>query len=287
MRIRSYLTLALLVLLLLSLAKPALAEDDPPFRHSVVYRIGGRIAIVREFGHHGSTGAVRTQTFSGYGELTKSENVRIARNIITVDDTVNWITTPGALRNLAMTAIIDLDARPLSAAASAYSNGGYNIAVGDIISPYHPLVIAGEIDLTPLTRQIWAVSIAPNPGQTGRFEADFIAAYGPGPYEAELPADLQETLQVGEDYRWWFDESRADGIDRGDRYVGNYFNIDQFAYTSGGETRRFIDLSSPFSYAYLTEDMLVTGAAEIREALVLENLKHGPRAIRLTWWELF
>lgn len=163
----------------------------------------------------------------------------------------------------------------------------YEIERGDLISPYHPLVVEGVIGITRKTTQEWGLYLSPNPGEEGKYEADFIAAYGPGPYNENV---------YDEEYRWWYDETKIvehdnymdiDHIEYGDRYVGNYFDIDQYAYTSDGETRRFISISSPFSHSIVEEQMEVIGMAEVKETFELDNLEPGPDAITLAWYELF
>lgn len=142
-------------------------------------------------------------------------------------------------------------------------------------------------DYTPLTRQIWSTRITADAGETGSYHADFQAAYGPGPRQVGgVKGPYGGLVSYERDYMWWFDDLAEDGIGKGDYYVGNYFEIDQYAYTSGGSMRRFIDISSPFSLALFKEDMLVTGMAEVKEAFNMDNLEPGPEAIRLVWWEL-
>ncbi len=89
----------------------------------------------------------------------------------------------------------------------------------------------------PLTSQIWAVSVEADPGHTGSIGMNFEAAYGvPGAHD-----------------------------------VGDYFYIDQHAYTSSGVTGRYIDVSSPISGGYLSEDMLLVGMADIKESFSMMN----------------
>jgi hypothetical protein len=280
----------LITLLLLSITGPVLAEEDTTFRHWIDYNIDGRINIYREIGDFCNTGAVKIQTVNGYGEMTKSEDVRIAPHIMSIQETTDWTTATDAIRNLTVITTIDLCARPKSAAASTYEiEDGVEIQIGDIINPYHPLVVDGTIAVRGLTSQRWATLISPDRGESGSYYADFIAAYGPGPYEEKFGEmdELGEISFYDEKYLWWFDADKADGIDRGDYYVGNYFDIDQYAATTGGEFRRFISMSSPFSHAYLTEDLVVFGRAEVRDVFSMDNITAGPKAITLAWWELF
>ena len=108
----------------------------------------------------------------------------------------------------------------------------------------------------PLTSQIWAVSVEADPGHTGSIGMNFEAAYGdPGAQDE-------------------------------DEYVGNYFNIDQHAYTSSGVTKRHTDISSPESHGYLSEEMTVVGMADIKESFMMNNLPAGS-SVDVDWFSLF
>lgn len=437
MRKRPYLLLVLTFLLLLTLAIPALAEDSTRFSHQAEYRIGGLINIDKKIGDPCTTGASKTQNITGYGDLTKSENIQIAHHIMALEDKIDWTTAEDAVRNLSVTSTIELCARPMSVAAEtfedmiygedtyelvreeldlfefmyyAYQEGlsaeeiwenhivptvnnigtqvafeyddgnviGFNvwneydqetkvtweqfeayynalmeelnaheqlinpaviadwhtgglgeyfdnigtpyspgdlgadegdtyqfdlwgeldlyrlvekgvpgagwvtydsdIKEGDVISPYHPLVVAGELAVRSKTTQTWGNYISPEQGEQGAYVSDFIAAYGPGPYDGDNYDDI---------YTWEYDEEKNKAAKKGDRYVGNYFDIDSYVYTSGGDARRYISMSSPFSKTLLEETMDVTGMVEVTETFSLDNLEAGPDAITLAWHELF
>ncbi len=283
-------------MLLSVLATPAVADDER-FSHFIQYNISGEISIDRELGHACTTGAVKRQQVRGFGEMTKTENVRIASNIITVDEKTDWSTATDALRNLAVTTTIELCSRPISTATQTYSDNGYELEIGDIIHTYDPMVVSEQISVSALTRQIWATYISPNPGEEGSYHSDFIAAYGPGPYEAAYGyLDRDGTIAFyDEEYMWEYNpdvilqqrDDRLDGYDRGDFYVGNYFEIDQYAYTSGGQFSRIISMSSPFTGGVLEEELFVLGMAEVRESFEMHSLKAGKDAITLKWYELF
>lgn len=281
--------LIILAILLSALTASAIAEDDERFRHDIQYLIDGRITIDREVGHACTTGAVKRQQVRGYGEMTRTESVRIAPHIMRIDESSDWTTADDALRNLSVVTAIDLCARPITTADHDYDIGDYDIKEGDQISPYHPLVVSGDISVSNLTDQVWITSIESNPGEVGSFDTSYHVAYGPGPIEeiyGQLDSRGIRHFYV-DDYRWWYDPDEDGGIDRGDYYVGNYFNIDQYAYTSGGEMSRYISMSSPFSGAVLVEDMNVVGMAEVRESFKLDNLEGGPLAVTLEWYDLF
>lgn len=144
-----------------------------------------------------------------------------------------------------------------------------------------------KTELEDLTDQIWAVQVEADPGETGSLSQDFEAAYGPF-------KDDDYYIGSGDD-AWWFvdedgehttDYDDVTGVDKGDYYVGNYFNINQFAATSAGTTKRYINISSPWSGAYLHEDMSVEGAAEIIDSFDMLNLEPGAATVP-DFWELF
>jgi len=152
-------------------------------------------------------------------------------------------------------------------------------AAGDPIDMLNSVAWHNYVD--PLTDQIWAVQVSADPGFSGALTQDFEAAYGP--WEGHH-SGLNE-----EDVSWDFDDdddAALDDVVRGDDYVGNYFNIDQFARTSQGTTKRYISISSPWSHAYLMEDMEVVGMAEITESFSMDNIAPGEEAVP-DWWELF
>jgi len=111
-------------------------------------------------------------------------------------------------------------------------------------------------DPEPLTSQIWAVSVAADPGEVGSLSQNYEAAHG--------------SYENVED----------------DDYVGDYFNIEQQSYVSSGETKRYIDISSPYSGAYLSEDMTVIGMSSIQESFSMENFPAGSAAT-VSWFDLF
>jgi len=296
---------AIIFLLITAAAAPVIAQDIPPvlqnpdtiFDHSIVYDIGGRISINRQLGDELSTGAVKRTTVRGYGEMTKVENVRIAANIIKVDEIADWNVPADAVGGLTVTTTIDLCSRPMATAAHVYDNNGYDIKEGDVINIYHPLVVSGDLAVNRLTDQLWAIRQVTDQGHSGHYDSDFIAAYGPGPYERKygIIDQLGNIFYYDEDYMWTYDEGihpndrdhRRLGYDRGDYYVGNYFDIEQFASISGGRMHRYISMSNPFENSLLTEEMSVTGSAAVRESFSNHGLIGGPKAVTLAWYELF
>lgn len=291
-----------LVIVIVFAAKVA-AQDNTMFDHTLRYEIGGRITIDREIGQACQTGAVKSTRVRGYGEMTKYENVRIARNIMTIDEVSDWSVPAGAVEGLSVTTTIRLCNRPMTASTEVYGiddplTPGYeSLQPGDIINVYDPQVVDGTIKVYRLTDQIWATSVLTNPGHSGSYHADFIAAYGPGPYERIYGVEDQfgNIYFPDEEFMWTYDPTvayfdrnhRVYGYDRGKYYVGNYFEIEQYAATTGGALRRYISISEPFENTFFEEDMSVIGSAAVREAFKLNNLTRGPKGVTLAWYELF
>jgi len=299
--------LVLILIFAIALTAPALARDVPRIKYTAEYDAKGRIDFERVIGHACYTGAEKTQTIKGYGDFTKSDEVDIYRHVITHKDRTDWSVPEDAVGGLTVTTVIDLCARPMSTADHDYIENDklifegideatadfvyerFGIREGDLINPYHPLVVDGTIEVSPKTEQVWANQIRTEQGHEGTYHADFIAAYGPGPLDYEDDEDfLWRFDEAKKGYElWWFDDTKEFGVDYGDRYVGNYFDIDQYAYTSSGEMRRLISISEPFENRFLEEAFLVTGTVEVEEAFNVEVLPPGPDAVPLDWYELF
>ncbi len=140
-------------------------------------------------------------------------------------------------------------------------------------------------EIEGLTDQIWAVQVNANPRESGSLRQDFEAAYGP---YGGLIADSDGSVPSGEEDKWFFqpDQDGKWQTTIGKDYVGNYFHMDQVAYTSDGTIKRYISISSPWSHAFLEEDMSVVGRAEISDAFVIQNLAPGAE-IKIDWRSLF
>jgi hypothetical protein len=102
-----------------------------------------------------------------------------------------------------------------------------------------------------------------------------------------LPFDYEESWTGKEDkWRWEFDEDGVLGANIGADFVGVYFTMDQHARTSMGTLKRYIDISSPFTHAYLMEDMSVVGKSDVKEAFAMVNAPAGAD-VPGDWWKLF
>ncbi len=131
--------------------------------------------------------------------------------------------------------------------------------------------------------QIWAVQVEADPGEEGRLKQDFEAAHGP--YDETVKEGAADEVRK-DAYGIDLDEDGYKEVVKGEDYVGDYFNIEQEASTTGGTTRRYIDISSQWSHGYVYEDMVVEGKAEIIETFSMDNLKPGEAALP-DWHELF
>jgi hypothetical protein len=63
--------------------------------------------------------------------------------------------------------------------------------------------------------------------------------------------------------------------------IAQVAGLTQHSSTTGGELRRHIDISSPWSGGYLHEDMTVIGSASVTESFTMDNL--GPGAESDYW----
>lgn len=170
-------------------------------------------------------------------------------------------------RDLLMDAVDDAEWRAVVANLPAAELEGFAAAHG-VLPTYTTK------NYRALTSQIWAASVEANPGESATLNQDFTAAYGPGPGAA--------------DHQWnWAEVAPGFVVPRaGDDFVGNYFNITQLAQVTDGVTQRFIDISSPFSHAFVSENMRVVGAAEVDETFNMTNIPEGAEAER-DWWDMF
>ncbi|MFO8191830.1 MAG: hypothetical protein R6U08_03510 [Bacillota bacterium] len=161
------------------------------------------------------------------------------------------------------------------------------------------LYVDDDLDLGPftltsydkLTKQIWAVQVAADPGYSGNIHQQYEAANGPYQgaqlEEGDALSDLPDEFDgLPNQWGWVTDDDYGVAPAVGDDFVGNYFNIEQMSRTSQGVHKRFIDISSPWSHALLMEDMSVTGFSEIDESFAMNNLPYGEETTAL-WWELF
>lgn len=61
----------------------------------------------------------------------------------------------------------------------------------------------------------------------------------------------------------------------------NFFIIDQSAYTSGGEVKRYIDLTEPVTGEYIFEDTVIRGYVEINDSLQMVDESSGSLVFEL------
>lgn len=134
-----------------------------------------------------------------------------------------------------------------------------------------------------LTDQIWAVQVEVEPGESGKFKQEFEAASGP--YDSGTKERSDEEVQE-DSFGFAYDNDDIIKVIKGEKYVGDYFHIEQEASTTGGTTRRYIDISSPWTGAYHYEDMTIEGKARIQESFQMDNLAPGTEADTL-WQALF
>ena len=314
---RTLAAVALVVIFTLALAAPAFA-----FEHEATYKWNGTIDFKQTAGHFCNTGAQFEQRISGSGDMTKTKDVYMEEGVIRVADTNNWVTAPDAIRNLMVTNAIKLCAPAkhvyddiaynpdwlggtdaffgLLAAASDLSTEDLNAliqansdyadaeelaqALGFPSAAYLLEISAADAINDP---QVWAVHVSANPGYSGQIDMGFEAAYSGNVY----PVTSWDNETLNAYNASWFDApySNWPGYleqDMGPWFAGNYFSIEQFSRTSNGVHRRYIDISSPWSHAYMKQDMTVRGMSEVYEAFTLANLAAGDE-VAIVWWDIF
>jgi hypothetical protein len=308
---RTFVAVALAVVFVLALAAPALA-----LTHTAQYEMGGVVNFKKQAGHFCNTGAEIKQTIMGSGVMDKVQTVAMVSGMITMDDTNNWVAgaTP-----LTVTTVWNLCMPP----KAVYESDDYrDTDIG--WKPYYSLykglgkfkefnqgvTTAGTfptlgsgsgymsawdvLDDLPstkgLTDQVWAVQVQADPGFSGNLKQVGTAAHGNGvtPLTTEGEIDDKTFGSDDEAYYWfWGEDAKGNGVRKpGPSYVGMYFNMDQHARTSQGTLKRYIDISSPFSGAYLHEDMSVVGKSDVKDAFSLVNVPAG-EDVPGAWWKLF
>jgi len=300
LKLKPLLTAILVLSFVLSLAASVFAQD---MTHSVEYDLNGTISIEKAVGHLCNTGAEMKQVISGDGKLEKASEIYMKAYFLDVMDSNSFVTAPDAVRNMEIITAIELCAPAKHVFTEDITVGFINQAFGLDIQLPPDFVMFKKGDPVPspigyfvewdnelieaLTKQIWATSVSANPGQMGNYTGGFKAAYGPYDWNEDP-----------EGPGWWYVDKEGevldlpgeflliDSADVGEKFVGNYFGIEQFAYTSSGVTKRFTEISSPFSHAYFTNDLTVTGMASITEAFTMGNLAEGAAATP-DWWDLF
>mgnify|MGYP001056315760 CR=1 FL=1 len=267
---------AIALVFALAIAAPVFAQS---MSHSVDYNLNGTITLDKTVGHFCNTGAEMKQEIRGAGTMTKSTDLYMEEGYLDVDDNNDWIAAADSSLSV-MTAI-----KLCAPAKHVYADTARAVAAGmdGEVVPVEDLYSYGLDLLDPndeayfeaLTSQIWAARVSADPGFSGQLNTDFQAASGPY-------SDTKNDKSFG----WWPDADDNIKLTSGKDFVGQYFNIDQFARTSQGTTQRYIDISSPFSHAYLHEDMTVVGMAEVAETFSMMNVKKGAE-VTTKWWDVF
>jgi len=291
---KTILAVALVVFFVMALAVPAFAQS---MTHTKTAEIDGTIDWELQAGHLCNTGAEQKQTIMGSGQLSKTMTTAQVKGKLTVSDVNDFVA--GAT-NLAVISVIELCAPPKFTYEDAVVSPTaiYDPTLGNQPKTFFGLGLGfGGTSNTedmrmydewePVSKQIWAAHVNADPGFSGNLHQDFEAAYGP--FWGALGVQDAEDGWTGNTDRWRWQTTNGIatlGVGRGANYVGNYFNIEQHARTSQGAVQRFIDISSPWSGAYVYEDMTVVGKSEINEAFSMVNLGPGADVPGL-WWDLF
>ena len=297
---KNIVAVALAVVFVMALAAPAFAMT-----HTATYEMDGVIDFEKQAGHLCNTGAEMKQTISGEGQMSKVMDVAISPGVLTVDDANDWVAGE---TSLTVTSVWELCAPPKYTyeGDKIHPSTMYNPELGNqpdqwFLGEYTGLTDAERDtlegtnpiyaqDWDAVSPQIWAAQVEADPGYSGNLHQSGEAAYGPfwGDDGVQDYEDGWDDGEVNRSNTWrWQEDSdglleAAVGVD----YVGNYFVMDQHARTSQGTVQRYIDISSPWTGAYLMEDMSVVGASEIDEAFSMENLPTGEDTVT-DWWVLF
>ncbi len=129
--------------------------------------------------------------------------------------------------------------------------------------------------------QSWSVQIEVEPGETGSLKQDITAAEGPYDGKAEKASDVDD-----DSFGFVIDKDGKQVVVKGKDYVGSFFHVEQSISNSGGTTRRYIDVSSPWSHGFLREVMNVIGELAIDESFSMNNLSPGTSTTN-DWFSLF
>ncbi len=138
-----------------------------------------------------------------------------------------------------------------------------------------------------------------DPGRTNKQNPVLSAFYNPGEADEKVnPANTVQPGSYGFDYDSGFVEkvknspevkhnpSEKDNGNPDNSFAGDETAIEQKAATSQGTVKRHADISSPWSGAYIYEDMKVVGKAEITDSFRMNNLKPGVEADK-DWFDQF
>lgn len=315
-RVKRTLAVLLAVVFVLAIATPAFAMF-----HTATYEMEGVINFKKQAGHYCNTGAEFKQTIAGSGKMDKVQTVTMVKGKITMADTNDWVAgaTP-----LTVTSVWKLCTPPkytyntdvMINGGALYDAGNHDVpvAASSIFglysmpaewhqgknSPFYPGLGGTLVGVThdmmaeafgwdAVSEQYWAVQVQADPGFSGNLHQKGEAAYGKywgiadNDYE---PWNSDDGWANNKDkWRWELNDgvfSREVGAD----YVGDYFNMEQMARTSQGTLKRYIDISSPWTGAYLHEDMSVVGKSMITEAFRMPNVPAGADIVG-DWWRLF
>ena len=308
---KTIVAVALAVFFVLAIAAPAFA-----IVHVATYDMDGDIYMDKQVGHFCNTGAEQVQTIRGTGKMTKMMDARIVKGRVTVNDKNDFVTAPDAVRNLVVTSVITLCTPPKMiytgpGQLDKDNNYEYPVGASGIYNPFWKLnsprsyslfgmggyswdEVESLLDLDAVSEQIWAARVEANPGFSGNLHQDYEAAYGAAWLNArdELVFDYEDDFEDGifgkaDSWRWEIDEDGLLGVGLGKKFVGDYFRMTQMARTSDGDVKRYIDISSPWSGAYLYEDFEVAGFAEIVDSFTMINLPAGEDMPSKWWKDLF
>lgn len=287
---RTLAAVALVVIFTLALAAPALGQD---MNYEAVFNFDGSIDFEMQAGHYCNTGAEMQQTIKGQGSMTKALDVYMENGMIAVDDTNDWVTAPDAIRNLTVTTGILLCAPAKHVYDPTVDPDSTKVlSMNDISEAMRTDGYVGKEgtenseNYKAISDQIWTVQVAANPGFSGHIDMGFEAAHSNNFY-----ADKGTTGNDLYNATWTEDVASDtwDGLTSrkvGPWFPGSFFNIEQYSRTSSGTHRRYIDISSPNTHGYLSEEMTVVGMSEVWEEFSFTNAAAGDE-VGMLWHDMF
>lgn len=304
------LAVILAVVFVLAIAAPAFA-----MYHTATYEMEGVINFKKQAGHYCNTGAEVKQIISGSGKMDKVQTVTQVKGRVTMDDKNDWVAgaTPLTVTTVwklctppkytytdtltftdgVITKDMEVTAPVTSMSIYGWNNMPAEYRFSNSTLPYALLgwtheMLAEFYGWDAVSEQYWAVQVQADPGFSGNLHQNGEAAYGKyWGWNQHGRAFVEDDSWTNNKDRWRWEQN--DGVwsrEVGADYVGDYFNMDQMARTSQGTLRRYIDISSPWSHAFLHEDMSVVGKSQISEAFRMPNLPAG-KDVPKDWWRLF
>jgi len=296
----------LVVVFVLALAAPAFAIGS--MNHSGSVKSDAEIVKWDKVaGHKCNTGARAEKVVRGVGEMNNEFNITMVKGKLTVVDNHAFVSRAGTTNPIFVQTRIDLCTPPkytytgmqFELDLPGLANKGKGFAVTAPVAP-QAIYVPGEQsprswmgdagwlgtdyldrarsgNWTALSQQTWYARVEADAGALGVLNQNFDAAYGP--FNATQFAS-PELVTPSNTWAW---NLTGTAPVAGVTFVGDYFRMTQEAMTPSGKVDRYIDISSPWSGAYLYEDMEMVGLVDVMETFSVINIAAGVDTPRLPW----